>query len=637
MSNIDTDPYENLPSTIAIGSDIYDLKPNSKFVNLSHKDRNDFLKTFQSYNNLDRVEELLRKYLFVAQKYDSISFRPSTDKKELLTILTKRRDQLKESLSSSNTLKHISNQRYYLDIQNIIYAIENPESEKKQIEIPSLTDNEIFRIILEISWYLQHPDDVPDKIATQWSDLLKEFKTMRLIDIIDNIKELHKTNSSIQVKNNPLNYFEKIDVKQVINQKNVSSAKKKTIEMIVAPPPPPPASAPESTLTSRITKLLEILRLKEYIDDSQVKNSSFLNNSSKIKQFTERVFRDPIPIQPSAAVSQLVSSILPNTTTAPAPAKRKRPVPQPQPQPKKGGALETIALKSSNDVDEKEELNSRSPLTLLFKQAILPLFDDFKNVYDPVYTFIENIIKKITTQAIDLRSLLVLLHICTQLRECNSLKSNDCKYGVYRIKNAPKELIAFIITFLNETELYLNGIQPDAQEAFKRNLQALPKVRVSAFIKKNGTSVLPTDTKEIPCLNFVIIGKNAKIPESDKLSEYQKKVDSKFYTELLPGIFKQDDLYLILNTNVKILEQNAIRELREIPMNLQEIDYLTVDIKEKQLKINSLSKTFDDFVKEKGLTDLYFDNLLTMNNNLLMNDAELGLSTFITLKDSLTQ
>ena len=375
MSNIDTDPYENLPSTIAIGSDMYDLKPNSKFVNLSHKDRNDFLQTFKSYNNLDRVEELLRKYLFVGQKYESISFRPSTDKKELLTILKKRRDQLKESLSSSNTLKHISNQRYYLDIQNIIYAIENPDKESKRVEIPPLTDNEIFHIILEISWYLQHPDDVPDEIATQWSDLLKEFKTMRLIDIIDNIKELHKTNSTIQVKTNPLNYFEKIDLKKVINQKNVSSAKRKTIEMITAPPPPPPSSASESTLTTRITKLLEILRLKEYIDDSQVKNSSFLNNPSKIEQFTQKVFTDPIPIQPSAAVSQLVSSILPKTTPTPTTplsattTKRKRPVPPPQ----KGGVLETNTSEVSNDVDEKEELNYGSPLTLLFKQAILPL------------------------------------------------------------------------------------------------------------------------------------------------------------------------------------------------------------------------------------------------------------------------
>jgi hypothetical protein len=71
-------------------------------------------------------------------------------------------------------------------------------------------------------------------------------------------------------------------------------------------------------------------------------------------------------------------------------------------------------------------------------------------------------------------------------------------------------------------------------------------------------------------------------------------------------------------------------------MNLQVIDYLTVDVKDKELRINPLSKSFDDFVKEHNLTDLYFDKLLVLENNLIMNDAELGLSTFITLKDSLT-
>jgi hypothetical protein len=696
-SDKDNDPHTNYSTTVAIGSDIYDVSPGSQFTNLSHKNRNDFLQTFHTYP--DNTELLLRKYLYPGQKIESISFRPSQDKKDLINILKRRLQQLKDSLDSSTTVKHISIQRNYLDLQNILYLIENPESQTKPIEIPTLTDNEIFHIILEISWYLKHPDDVPNDIEAEWSELLKEFKKIRVIDVVDKIKNLSKQNSSIQVKNNPLNYFEKINLKKVINEKTTTSAQKKTIEMISTPPPPPPSSASESTLSTRISDLLRILRLKEIIDDKNASNSSFLNNSTKTQHLSDRIIKQPFPPQSPPPQSSTPQSSTPQSSPS-----KKRPKPivksfssessdpsessesstsasspatavvsptstsdtststssssvsttKPSvanvatsttstsggatPPPKKKKEKKTTAVEQK---EEKEETSTEfiSPLSVLFKNAILSLYAEFEQIYNPVYEFIENTINTITKEGIDMRSLLVLLHICNQLRDCNSSNNKDCNLGVYHIKNAPQELVTFIKSFLNQTESYLNTLQLNEQSNFKKNIQILPKVRVTSLIKKNGSVTMPTNVKEIPCLNFFIMNTNISIPKQNELTPEQKKIDSKMYDDLLPNkLFKDNDLYIILNKDSGLFGLNILNELKNIPLNFKEIDYLTVNIKEKGIKINPLSNDFDKFMKDHNdsFKDLYLDKLITFKDNSLMNDGELGLSTFITLKDSLT-
>ena len=159
--------YPGLSTVIDVGGDLYDLSA-SQNVDLSHKSRDTFLQTFNrsTYGDLP-VELLLRKYLPVGQKIDKIQFTSPQEESQLMEILKRRAQQLRTSQQfSSQVIRNIAIQRYHARILEIMKELRRKKTVKKQV-VPSLSQNQIFQLILEIAWYLAHPNEVPEEMEEE--------------------------------------------------------------------------------------------------------------------------------------------------------------------------------------------------------------------------------------------------------------------------------------------------------------------------------------------------------------------------------------------------------------------------------------------------------------------------------------
>ena len=170
------DLYPSLPQAIDVGGDRYFMGPQ-KPIELGFKNRKDYLNAF---DDNQRTELLLRKYMPMTLKdAKRITFSNPKDKADLIAILKRRAQKLEESKQfTSSVLKNTLIQRSYLNILNIIQELEGPDY--KGVELPSLPDislpctkakkyikqipeDRLFQLILEVAWYLLHPDIVPHK------------------------------------------------------------------------------------------------------------------------------------------------------------------------------------------------------------------------------------------------------------------------------------------------------------------------------------------------------------------------------------------------------------------------------------------------------------------------------------------
>jgi hypothetical protein len=79
-------------------------------------------------------------------------------------------------------------------------------------------------------------------------------------------------------------------------------------------------------------------------------------------------------------------------------------------------------------------------------ETMEPFFEYYKELYDPIYTFLSDSISKI--DIINIPSLIKLFHII------NNLETADKKYGIYRISGATNAKNA-ISSLINATNIYI--------------------------------------------------------------------------------------------------------------------------------------------------------------------------------------
>ena len=221
------DKYSYLPQTVDIGGDIYSLGAENP-VNLGFKNRNQFLDTFGS-----KSESLLRKYMNYSVKgKNKLVFDSPEDKNELIKILKKRATVLKTSNGFTNsTLKSEIFKRSYLYIQKLIADLEGSGSNSIKVDdeacatakkqIKDIKDDHKFQIILEMAWYLLHPDDVPSEVGCEWAKMIKQLDTLRLGDIVAEIREADRAS---EPSKNAFNYFKKINLQTVAKSDTIRNA-----------------------------------------------------------------------------------------------------------------------------------------------------------------------------------------------------------------------------------------------------------------------------------------------------------------------------------------------------------------------------------------------------------------------------
>ena len=561
MTEINIDNFPELSHTIDIGGDRY-FMGTQKPIESGFKNRKHYLNVF---GNERETERLLRKYMFYSLKdKKNIVFESQEDKMALLKIL---KDWVRKTktnpLYNSPILKNTIIRRSCLNVEQLIQQLEN--SDNKEFKIPDIDilpctkakkyikeipDDHKFQMILEMSWYLLHPDNVPSEIGCDWAKLVKELERLRMGDIVQQIHDVEQT-KSISSSKNALNYFKKINLQTVVKKDKIENAldqsKKFATEI--------QDETASDSVKKRLKLLLEILEMKKYLaKDIDIDRDDTISND-EMKTIERSMITNPM----------------------------------------KGGAALTL----------------NKPLGA----AMNPLFDYFKVVYDPIYSFLEKSIKEYQkTNQIIIPQLTTLLHIC------NNLKADT--YGVYRITNVDKELLEFIKFMINVTNQYIGTLRDDVNKnIFNKRLFKLPKVRLSSISDEKSIVTINKnvykDPTILPSIQFFIMGANIKyhtLPTL-KLADNTEEAIKKFYQE--------GNIYMVY-TESQNISQN-------IPINVYDIDYNTVDVT-TNIKIKNIPDNYFNTNKDR-LSEIYLENILDIKQYIVYNDAELALSIFIALKE----
>ena len=563
------DPFPNLPQVVDIGGDRYFMGPQ-KPIELGFKDRANYI---QAFGNNSDTEYLIRKYLYLSLKGKKrLVFEDPKEKADLIGILKKRAKKLESSNEfTSSTLKNTLLQRSYLNIQQLIQQLEGPDY--KGLKFPSLPDislpctkakkyirtipeNRLYQLILEISWYLLHPDGVPKEVQCDWAKLIKKLDTLRMGDLV--IDEDKNENNA-----NPSNYFKRINLDSVIKSKTLKNALDQVREMAQQIE----GNAANDNMKRRLQILVNILETKKYLSKDL------------------RIDKDGIKIIDDNAAAAIKRSLISN--------------------PIKGGG--------SNKALDK-------PLGI----AMRPLFNYFKVVFDPVYSLLESSIntysKKADIQKVIIPQLSTVLHICNNLNPSETTSGGFNTYGVYRVTNVDETLITFMNNIIASTDTYVSSMGDDSKKnTFNEQLFHLPKVRLSSLLNKFVDPNIYKDPKSIPYIQLFTVSANLRLIEKDK---FMNGTRSEEIFNAINEFFTPKDLYIVCTKSENIKEN--------IPMNMYEIDYDTIDVGETGIKIDNIPMNY--FNKNKQ-PELYLEKLVNLLPYVVFNDAELALSILILFKE----
>lgn len=575
------DLFPDLPKAVDIGGDQYYIG-SEKPIELGFKS----YKNFQdSFGNDPRTEQLIRKYLFYSLKdKKTTKFETPDDKQQLINILKKRAKQLEESKQfTSSTLKNTQIQRSFLNIQRLIQQFEGPEykgfelpklpeitspfgCQKAKKHIREISQDHLFQIILEIAWYLLHPNKVPQKIECDWANLIKQLDTLRLGDIVSQIHQLEQ-DQHINPSENAFNYFKKINIQNVAKADTLDSALKLAQELATKIQ----GDNANDLIKQRLKTLLEILTMKKYLSgDIQV-------NEDRMKI-----------IDSPDTINKIKKSMITN--------------------PMSGGAAKTL----------------EKPLGI----AMNPMFDYFKAVYHPIYDFVESNLITYSKNTNSLKKVIIpqlttLLHICNNLNPSNNTTAGLNTYGIYKITNVDSTIIEFINSMLKSTITHISTYKDDIERnIFNEQLFKLPKVRLSSLVNKFENINTYKDPDSLPYIQFFTVGGNINLISKEKFMDPSKPEMTEQVFNSVTEFFTPTDLY-ILCTKSENVKQN-------IPMNIYQIDYDSIDVGDKSIKINNIP---DNYFNKNKEPILYLENLVTITDYVIFNDAELALSIFIALKE----
>ena len=535
------DPFPNLPQVVDIGNDRYFMGAQ-KPIELGFKDRADYIKSFSDNS---RTEFLIRKYLYISLKGKKrLVFEDPKEKAELIAILRKRAKKIESSNEfTSSTLKNTLLQRSYLNIQRLIQELEGPDY--KGFKFPSLPDislpctkakkyirtipeNRLYQLILEIAWYLLHPDDVPEKVKCDWAKTIKQLDTLRIGDLVINEKQ---NGNSVS----PSNYFKRINLSSVVKSKTLVNALDQAREMAQQIE----GTTANDNMKERLQTLINILEIKKYLSDDLP------------------VDKDRVKIIDVPAATSISNSLISN--------------------PMKGGAGAGAGAGAGKALDK--------PLGI----AMRPLFNYFKVVFDPVYSLLESSIdtysKKTDIQKVMIPQLTTVLHICNNLNPSETTTSGLNTYGVYRIKNVDETLITFMNNMIASTDTYVSSVGDDAKRnIFNRQLFHLPKVRLSSLLNKFIDPMKYSDPDSIPYIQLFTVGGNLRLIEKDKFMNSTKPEMTEEVFKAVNEFFTPTDLYILCTKSDNVKEN--------IPMNMYEIDYDNVDVGETGIQIDNISNNY---------------------------------------------
>jgi hypothetical protein len=241
--------------------------------------------------------------------------------------------------------------------------------------------------------------------------------------------------------------------------------------------------------------------------------------------------------------------------------------------------------------------------------ALLPLFDYIKSIYQPVYGMLEScMIRSHVKKRKIVEPLLVLLHISNYF-----VGSRKDSYGIYRIRNTNKLLTPFITAQLECTAARIKQMSSVKRKKCLETIHQLSPIRVSSLPKRNA---VPSIKKEspLPTVQYITLDGNLTIPPFQRFYRKGSEAEKESTFQAVTDFFTKDDIYMV----------HAPPE--EIPMNLYEIDYSTVDTKDIHIPIVTHDSYFTSHPHD-------LQQFVPLVENAIYTNAELVLSIFIALKE----
>ena len=248
-------------------------------------------------------------------------------------------------------------------------------------------------------------------------------------------------------------------------------------------------------------------------------------------------------------------------------------------------------------------------LTKELSLALLPLFDYIKSMYQPVYGMLEScMIRSHVKKRKIVEPLLVLLHISNYF-----VGSRKDSYGIYRIRNTNKLLTPFITAQLECSMTRMKKMSSVKRKKCLETIQQLSPIRVSSLPKRNA---IPSMKKAspLPTVQYITLDGNLTIPPFERFYRKGSESEKENTFQAITDFFTKDDIYM------------AYSPSEEIPMNLYEIDYSTVDTKDTHIPIIKHDSYFTSHPHD-------LQSFAPLVENAIYTNAELVLSIFIALKE----
>jgi hypothetical protein len=270
----------------------------------------------------------------------------------------------------------------------------------------------MFDAIMGIAYYLANPDFLIDSSDSAFDDkqgIIDKFEAvLELLDrghLHDLVKSIRSTSTEAYSSSNAMNYFDRIRLKDVLREKTNTGASDETIRQIGLP-------TMDEVMSDRILTMMKLFKAQQYIDASAVIH-------------IEGALRDK------------------NTFAL-------------------MGTLGNVYRDLSDNLHPRLNSDSRTTIRKMY-DAFTPVYNFYKRVYDPVFTFLEEKVVGTEFSKWPLSDMTRILQI--GIDRYKRVGASEA-FGVYKILDVSSGVVDFIKTL--QTASRFTDMDLSLREAFSK-------------------------------------------------------------------------------------------------------------------------------------------------------------------------
>ena len=238
----------------------------------------------------------------------------------------------------------------------------------------------------------------------------------------------------------------------------------------------------------------------------------------------------------------------------------------------------------------------------LFRHAMLPLFDHFRVMFDPIYSMLESHhLASSLSSARLFSSLSSLFYMCHHLHQRSSDRHVDC---VYRIHHLPAVVMSFFQEQLRGTRSYVKDLTASKKREFVQQLSHLPAVRLSSLKAGHAT------------FQFYLLNENMTLPTAEQWVDPTYSNRTAAIHESLSEFFTDRHLYMVCGG------------AQHVPLRIRDVDGRS--LRKDDVRVDPL------YSHRLNRTPLFLDEVFTFDPHVLYLDTELVLSMLLVSKDHLS-